>query len=86
MFDFAFVGGDKTFIRLFKNRAAYWWKKAKGGLGFSKTSLKTALNRLKENCYFNVENVILKQATGFPMGIDPAPFWENPFLYSNKEE
>ena len=44
--DFAFNAVDKTFIKLFKNRAAYWVKKTKGGLRFSKKSIKKATNRL----------------------------------------
>ena len=84
--DFAFKWGDKTFIRLSHNSAAYWGKKTKGGLSFSKTLLKRAINHLIENCYFNVGNVAIKQAIGIPMGIDQAPFLENLFLYSYEEE
>ena len=79
--DFLFKGGDKTLIRLSNNGTAYWGKKTKAGLGFSKTALKTAINHLMEKCYFNVTT---KQAIS--MGIDPAPFWANPFLYSYEEE
>ena len=39
----------------------YTGGKIKGGLGFSKTSLKTAINRFIENCYFNVGNMTTKQ-------------------------
>ena len=60
--------------------------KTKGGLRFSKTSLETAINHLIGNCYFNIGNVTMKQAIGIPMGIDPAPFWANLFLYSYKED
>ena len=28
----------------------------------------------------------MKQAMGIPVGIDPAPFWANLFLYSYEEE
>ena len=41
-------------------------KKSKGGLGFSKTSLETAMNHLIENYYLNAENVTMKQAIGIP--------------------
>ena len=51
-------------------------KKTKGGLGFSKTSLKTAMNHLIENHYLNAGNVTMKQAIGIP----------NHFLYSYVEE
>ena len=36
MVGFALKRGDKTFIRLSNNGAAYWGRKTKGGLGFSK--------------------------------------------------
>ena len=78
--DFVFKGGVKTFIRLSKSGAAYWGKKAKGELGFSKSSLKTAMNHLTENCYFNVGNVSMKQAIGIPIGIDSVPFCANLFF------
>ena len=81
-----FKRGDKTFIRLSHNGAAYWGKKTKGGLGFSKTSFKTAVNHLIENFYFNVGNVAMKQAIGIPMGFDPEPFWANLFLCSYEQE
>ena len=48
--DFTFKGGNKTFIRLSHNAAAYCWKKTKRELRFSKTSVKTAINHLIENC------------------------------------
>ena len=35
--DFSFKGGGKTLNRLSNNGAAYWRKKTKGGIGFSKT-------------------------------------------------
>ena len=34
-----------------------------------------------EKCYFNVTT-----KPAISMGIDPAPFWANPFLYSYEEE
>ena len=65
--DFTFEGGDKNFIGLSNNGAAYWGNKTKRGLGLSKTSCKTAIKYLIENCYFNVENVTMKQALGIPV-------------------
>ena len=38
--DFTFEGGNKTFIRLSNNGAAYWGKKTKGGLGLANHHLK----------------------------------------------
>ena len=32
-------------------------------------------------CYFTISNLVFKQVIGIPMGIDPAPYWPNLFLY-----
>ena len=61
-------------------------KKTKAGLDFRKSSLKIIINHLVENCYFNVGNLTMKQAFGIPMGIDPASFWANLFLYFDEEK
>ena len=71
--DFAFKGGKKL-VRLSNNGATYWGKKANGGFGFSKSSIKTAINHLIEDCFFNVGIVIIKQAVGITIEIDPPPF------------
>ena len=84
--DFAFKGGNKSFIRVSSKGKAFWGKKVKGVIGFSKTALKKAVQHLIENCYFTVGNATLIQAIGIPMGIDPAPFWANLFLYFYEEE
>ena len=57
----------------------YTGGKIKGGLGLSKTSLKTAINRFIENCYFNVGNMTTKQWIKMEN-------WGNLFLYSYEEE
>ena len=84
--DFAFKGGDKTFIRLSDNGEVYYGKKIKGELGFSKSPLKTTVNNLIENCYFNAGNAAMKQAIGIPVEIDTVSFWANLLLYSYEEE
>ena len=61
----------KLFIRL-SSGTTYWGKKNKRRIWFSKTfleaSLKTAMNNLIKNCYYNVGNVTKKQGIGIPMG------------------
>ena len=34
-----------------------------------------------EYCFFTARKITLKQDTGIPMGIDPAPVWANLSLY-----
>ena len=84
--DFAFCGGDKNCIRIASNGVAFWGKKVRGIPGFTKSALKGALRHLIVNCYFSVGNIVMRQAIGIPMGIDPAPFWANLFLYSYEKE
>ena len=80
--DFCFDGGNKKYIKIDNWGRAYWGKKTKDSIGFTKNSLKVAVKHLIENCYFTVGNTVLRQAIGIPMGIDPAPFWANLFLYA----
>ena len=61
-------------------------KKSKDNVAFSKSTLKTSLKHLIQNCYFMVGNSLLRQKIGIPMGIDPASFWANFFLYTYKNE
>ena len=83
--DFVFLGGDKSFIKVTAHGNAYWVR-TKNGAGFTKGLLKMAVAHLIQNCYFRVGNLVMRQAIGIPMGIDPAPFWANLFLYSYEED
>ena len=82
LIDFCFEGGKKTYIKINNWGRAFWGKKTKDSIGFTKNQLKVAVKHLIENCYFTVGNTVLRQAIGIPMGIDPAPFWANLFLYA----
>ena len=82
--DLAFKGGDKKYIHVSPHGKAYW-SKNKNGTSFSKAFLKQAVSHLIENCYFTVGDIVMRQAIGIPMGIDPAPFWANLFLYTYEE-
>ena len=79
-------GGDKTCIRVSKSGKAYWGKLVDNTVGFTDKYLKMSVKHLVENCFFSVGNCVLKQNIGIPMGIDPAPFWANLFLYTYEEE
>ena len=83
--DLVYKAGDKKYISISANGKAFWSKNKKN-VSFSKASLKTAISHLIENCYFTVGNKVLKQTIGIPMGIDPAPFWANLFLYTYEED
>lgn len=80
--DFAFKGGSRKFIAFNDYGNAFWAKKRFGKRYFTKTSLKSVVKHLIVNCHFQIGNLLLCQIIGIPMGIDPAPFWANLYLYS----
>ena len=80
--EFVFEAGSKNYIKINKWGKAYWGKKSKDSSGYTQHSLKIAVKHLIKNCFFSVGNTVLRQAIGIPMGIDPAPFWANLFLYA----
>ena len=65
----------------FSKKSVYWTSKGKDNRVFTRDSLIECVSFLIQNCFFKVGNQILKQDIGIPMGIDPAPFWANLFLY-----
>ena len=72
--------------QIITNGDAFWGKKIRGKVGFMKSTLKTAVKHLIQNSFFLVGNLTMRQAIGIPMGIDPAPFWANLFLYTFEKE
>ena len=84
LIEFTFEGGDRNYIKINKWGKASWVKKSKNSIGYTRHSLKVAIKHLIQNCFFIVGNVVLRQAIGIPMGIDPSPFWANLFLYGMK--
>ena len=91
MIDFAFNGGkfknegNRKFLTVFKNYS-YWTKKSRGFNSFSRNKIKFLTTYLIKECYFQCSNLILRQSIGIPMGIDPAPFWANLYLYFYEEK
>ena len=82
---FVFEGGDAKYVNISETGYASWGR-SRSKTYFSQSSLKIAVKHLIQNCYFTVGNITMRQAIGIPMGIDPAPFWENLYLYSYEEE
>ena len=79
--DFVFDGGNRNYIG-FNDYKVFWMKKRKGKKYFSRNRLKAVVEHLITNTYFEVGNLLVRQSIGIPMGIDPAPFWANLYLYS----
>ena len=78
--DFVFDGGSSKYLG-FTEHSTFWKKKATGKQTLSRLKLKTLVKHLITNTFFVVGNLIIRQSIGIPMGIDPAPFWANLYLY-----
>ena len=76
--DFVFKGGIRESIRIEGKNA--FWSSHKENI-FNKESIKLAIRHLIRECYFTVGDKVFIQTIGIPMGIDPAPFWANLYLY-----
>ena len=83
--DFVFEGGTRKYLG-FSESSTFWMRKPKGKQYFSKTKLKALVKHLITNTFFEVGNHLLRQSIGIPMGIDPAPFWANLYLYFYEHE
>ena len=76
--DFVFKGGISNGVYVTKNGAI--WRKPSGDFRmYSKLSIKTLLEFISDNAYFQVGDKIFKQIIGIPVGSDPAPFIANLF-------
>ena len=78
--DFCFDWGNRNYLG-FSKFSTFWRKKPSGKQYFSKSKLKALVKHLITNTFFEVGNILLHQSIGIPMGIDPAPFWANLYLY-----
>ena len=81
-----FEGGSRKVIRLSRYGQAYWGTRSAKYPSFSKNTLKLAVAHLIQNCHFTVGNYVMRQCIGIPMGIDPAPFWANLYLYAYEND
>ena len=91
MVDFAFDGGkfkkkgSRKYLTMIKEYS-YWTKKCHGSKSFTRSKIKFLVTFLIKECHFHFANLIMRQVIGIPMGIDPAPFWANLYLYYYEEK
>ena len=84
--DFVFKGGkhkpDGNCKYLTVNgKNCYFSKKKHGKNSYTKIQIKNFIEHLITQTYFTIGNLLFRQCIGIPMGIDPAPFWANLYLY-----
>ena len=78
---FAFKGGTRDYVTVY-NLGAFWSQsKSKNGRSFSLQEIKSCLEFLINNSFFQVRSKIFRQVIGIPMGSDPSPFLANLFLF-----
>ena len=78
--DFCFKGGISHGVYVTK-AGAFWRNPSKDYRLYSKESIKSVLEYVIDNAFFQVGSKIFRQVIGIPMGSDPAPFIANLFLY-----
>ena len=89
--DFVFDGGrnsksgNRKYLTLF-NKECVWTKTKHGYNSFTKSNIKQMVSFLIKECYFTIGNLLFRQCVGIPMGIDPAPFWANLYLYKYESD
>ena len=83
--DFAFDGGTSKYLGFSENKV-FWKRKPTRKQTISRFQLKALVKHLITRSYFIIGNLIIRQSIGIPMGIDPAPFWANLYLYHYEQE
>ena len=79
--DFAFKGGIRDYVTVY-NSGTFWSRsKSKTGRSYFLQEIKSCLDFLINNSSFQVGSKIFCQVMGIPMGSDPAPFFDNLFLF-----
>ena len=85
LIEFVFNGGRKTpdgnrkFISIKGNSC--FFSRTKQETSFTKEQVKMMVDHLVTQAFFTFGNLVFLQTIGIPMGIDPAPFWANLYLY-----
>ena len=84
--DFVFNGGknrpdgNRNYLTTIGN-TCFFSRKKHGKNSYTKNEVKALISHLISQTYFVVGNLLLWQSIGIPMGIDPASFWANLYLY-----
>jgi len=81
--DKAFKGGQKQHVLVSKYNATWHGKTVKDNV-YSKQQIHSMIDILTENLYFQLGDQIFRQIIGIPMGVDPAPYMANLYLYHDE--
>ena len=83
--DKAFKGGQRQHILVNEYNASWYGKSNKVNV-YTKDQIFTMLDILIDNLFFQMGNRVYKQVIGIPMGVDPAPFMANLYLYYDESK
>ena len=91
LIEFVFNGGRKTTSGNRKyltvlGKQCFFSRYKHGENSFTKNDIKMLVKHLISETYFQVGNKLFRQCIGIPMGIDPAPFWANLYLFFYESE
>ena len=79
--NFAFKGWTRDYVTIYNSGASCSLSKNKTGTPYSLQEIKSRLEFLVNNSFFQVGSKIFSQVIGIPMASDPAPFFDNHFLF-----
>ena len=78
--DIAFKDGTRDYVTVYNSRGFWSRSKSKTGRSYFLQEIKSCLEFLINNSFFQVGPKIFCQVIGIKMGSDPAPFFANLFL------
>ena len=79
--DFAFKIGTRDFVAVYNSEAFWSRSKSKTGRSSCLQEIKSCLEFLINNSFFQVGSKIFRQVIGIPMGSVSTPFFANLFLF-----
>ena len=79
------VGGNRKYLAVDGNKC-YFANTTKVPQSYTKAQIHMMVEHLITQSFFSFGNLVFKQCIGIPMGIDPAPFWANLYLYHFESE
>ena len=72
--------GNRKYLTV-NGSVCYFTKRKQGKNSYTKNTIKSFVEFIIKHSFFTVGNLLLLQKIGIPMGIDPAPFIANLYLY-----
>ena len=82
----AFKGGNNTSINVSDQQSHVKWGENTKGKNLNKQQVFDLIDFVVDTAYFQIGTTVYQQVIGIPMGIDPAPFMANLYLYSYEYE